>query len=1240
MRLRSPDDFDDTISRARTLYITADVFDPEVFETSVPWEEGPGGEGKSVEPIGERGDLIAYTLFADIDATKDEADEGDKEGKPRSKIYHEGRIEALEAAATFMVVYLRDRGISEAVGVLFSGQGIYVWLHPGLSDMSEVRALPDFDRARLDSDFKIWLMAFNDLLADIEVEFFSEHPEHAGRVKFDKLNNQKRKIKCLLSIHRDLPFAVVPLDKDDIRIDLDAARVPDLPTETVARAMVWLDSWRTGKGERTALARILESYKTKAEEGVTTKAKTTGEIRRATEPVPVEAWCPFYRALLEFPGGAGAHRVCGALATWLYQSGYSEEAAFEIWYPIAMKCNVETRIFYTSYGVINSPNCETIKKTSAGYPMLGFGGMELCVPDERCKECRWPGDYTDKRSRTIEDIKLGADKLVEEFNADPVAGSKNESILCDLLDLRDNEPVLYDQVVGKVNVKKSTINKIIKDFAEKEQQKAQDQKRQNDGVDAVSVQQAIEAVASWCDGAKSIDCIGFNRNDVEFFLPIIDMIKAGEEIPVDRLLQAYGRLKKYNKQLAKQGIDYDTDVIIPGDRGADFTIEDFCYDKDGKGDYKFSRSKAADTLMSKLDLAMVNGGKDIYWFDGEIYRPTGIAKMSQAMYRTAGDFANRRDVGEVIDRIRSEKQLTPVIFNPNPYVMPLQNGVLDLETGEFREFQADDYFSFKYGANWDCEDADWMKFIWFLCTSLSDPRDVLTAIDVMTAVALRIPFDVIVQLIGGGANGKGTFERVLLALFTAERSTAIELPELKSSRFGPGALLDVDLWIISEVEGVKDSISALKKIATGELLDADVKYGGRTRGKPHAIPILDSNNAIDYGDDSYGRKRRTCRLDFCYTFGDGPGMRPIDRRLEASLIQASSLSGLVAIIAARAPHLIKSRKIYTRKSLEEAEEEHKRQRYSLSYFLDECISTVMPKGYKGPKKLTTSDAYNSYVEYCKRFNVPTPATQGQLGEEISKKYGIGSSVTTVDGKSARVYNGLYLVKTPSEAYADHITQFSDYSNYSETTAKLQDGVREIAIDNYITTPTTSDTLLRVIEEIFRIYCFIEACEKEDHITYESYRDFDVVDVVAVVSGRRISVCETTAGKSSVAKPGSGVVCVEEGSETEDMGDLSDETPEPDDRQSIADELRDGHRRQADYLEKYRTPEPKPSGEAGEIFGLPISYFEELAIQTNGLTTKILMQAKKWDDLKSGVALNSLQSMGWAKDDKGRLHPPR
>jgi DNA repair photolyase len=531
--------------------------------------------------------------------------------------------------------------------------------------------------------------------------------------------------------------------------------------------------------------------------------------------------------------------------------------------------------------------------------------------------------------------------------------------------------------------------------------------------------------------------------------------------------------------------------------------------------FNFSRSKAADSIRDKMVLAMDSTAKDLYFFDGEIYKPQGVPKIADTLYGVCGDHINRYGVGEVLDRVKSNLQLKPVIWTPDPYIMPLANGVLELKTGAFRGYRSSDLLTFKYNARWEPEGGEWKEFVWFLCTSLPDPRDVLTVIDIMTAVALRVPFDVIVQLFGGGSNGKGILEKVMLALFTQERSTALELEELKKSRFGPGALFDVDLWIISEVEGVKDAVSALKKIATGEFTDSDTKYGGRRKGRPHAVPILDSNHAFDYGDDSYGRKRRIVRLDFCYTFGDGPGMRPIDRHLKEKLTRPEVLAGIVQIIAARAPGLIRDMKIYNRKTTDEAEAEYKRQQYSLSYFCEECLGNSPPSS--GGGRLTVPAAREAYEEYCRLFKVPTPATKVALGKYISKVFGVTSSNTKIDGEDVRVYGGVYLTKSPSEAYADHVNQF--YSDRSDSTAtdKRQIDFSKTAMSSYTATEATDNILNSVLGEIERAYLYIGSCGGDEKLIHkESYHEKSVAAVASVAGGRSLPVSPATERKSSVA----------------------------------------------------------------------------------------------------------------------------
>jgi hypothetical protein len=504
----------------------------------------------------------------------------------------------------------------------------------------------------------------------------------------------------------------------------------------------------------------------------------------------------------------------------------------------------------------------------------------------------------------------------------------------------------------------------------------------------------------------------------------------------------------------------------------------------------------------------------LWRYNSGIWQTDGEKQVINLIDAIIGDLSYERGLKETMRRVRA--LLDTVTFDSDPCIFPALDGVLDLRTGQVRAFQLDDYLTFQYGVSLKHPEADYHPVLWFLCSIFPDPRDVLTGIDIFTAAIIRQAFEAIIQLIGPGGNGKGIFEKIMTAICTADRTTALTLVEAKASRFGPGALLGKDLWILSEVEDVRSTINLLKKVSTGEMVDSDQKYGDRVQGRPHVLPVLDCNNAIDFGDDSWGRKRRVVKLDFPFTFDYSSDTRPKDPHLEEKLTSPAALAGLLQIMAARAPYLCKSKRIYTRKRPEEMAEEYRRQQFSLHFFCEECLSTSMPTTEDGKPvdvktgmvypdgkapRLTTDALYAEYLEYCRLFNVPVPAEKGQVGKYIKEKFDIASTVTTVDKVSARCYPGLWLSKSANLAYAELSL---NYSNYTKTTDKLQKGEGKSDISSLLTTATTEEWPKEVIEEIVRMFNYIQSCQNPQDISYEGYLKNGVVSVVAVVSGPTIA----------------------------------------------------------------------------------------------------------------------------------------
>jgi len=372
VRLRTPEDYDNTISKYRTLYALLDVMAPEVREQTQPWDDI---KKTPMEQIGTFRECLAYSLGSDTDSIEHDMK------NPATK-------EAVEALARYQVWRLKDAGIEKSVHCLMSGGGIYILLHHYLC-----RAPPALAGEDREVFFKTITGAFKMWLADVEHDFFELRPDLRGVVKIDKLTNQKRKFKVICSVHRKLELAVIPLDPANIAVDFERAKLP-LSDEVISDCNAWYKAFEPV--ECQALSTLLEPYTSTMKEEIKTRASRSSDhaISRLSSPLSLDKFAPCMTNIIhDVAPGKGPHRALGDLASYLYQMGWDEQKAFESWQLLADKCGVESRIFEMWFGQMSCPNCATLQKVASGYPEAGLGGLGYCVPDESCKGCTWPGDY-------------------------------------------------------------------------------------------------------------------------------------------------------------------------------------------------------------------------------------------------------------------------------------------------------------------------------------------------------------------------------------------------------------------------------------------------------------------------------------------------------------------------------------------------------------------------------------------------------------------------------------------------------------------------------------------------------------------------------------------------------------------------------------------------------------------------------------------------------------------------------
>jgi len=319
-------------------------------------------------PLGTPAETQAYTLGCDIDKG------------PGCDIEDPAVKSAVEEAARFLVDDLKRSGVHDSVWVLFSGGGVYVEVHHDLCRPKTVEGRAGF--------FVMATDCFNAYIGHISDEFFREHPEHKGRVKFDALNNSKRIFKCILSIHKKKPYAVTPLSRDCISINFDRARVP-LSQEMIEEARRWYSSY--SPAEREPFLALLDKFREPEENR---KKASFGEVWRSARKVELSDFPPCMKNIIEATNeGEGKTRFTGILSTFLYQMGWGEDEAWELVRSVSDRNGLSNseHIFNSCFGRVSCPSCKTIKEDAGGYPHLGLRGLGVCVPDPKCDT--WPGRY-------------------------------------------------------------------------------------------------------------------------------------------------------------------------------------------------------------------------------------------------------------------------------------------------------------------------------------------------------------------------------------------------------------------------------------------------------------------------------------------------------------------------------------------------------------------------------------------------------------------------------------------------------------------------------------------------------------------------------------------------------------------------------------------------------------------------------------------------------------------------------
>lgn len=221
--------------------------------------------------------------------------------------------------------------------------------------------------------------------------------------------------------------------------------------------------------------------------------------------------------------------------------------------------------------------------------------------------------------------------------------------------------------------------------------------------------------------------------------------------------------------------------------------------------------------------------------------------------------------------IKVEKWWTEIAFE-EPSCICLPNAVLDVATGDCFAHTSKYFFTSRCEYEFDPK-ATCPLFQEYLKTVCCGDEKLIQTMFEMLGYCLThdTAAQVLFFLYGDGGNGKSVLTALLTELVGNQNCTSLTPAELEKP-FSRAKIKDKKVLLIPDMkrEDVKHLMSAeVKKLVSGDVISAEVKYGKSFEFEPKAKIVISSNFPANFFYDStHGGKRRYFVLPFLHRITD------------------------------------------------------------------------------------------------------------------------------------------------------------------------------------------------------------------------------------------------------------------------------------------------------------------------------------------------------------------------------------
>jgi putative DNA primase/helicase len=421
----------------------------------------------------------------------------------------------------------------------------------------------------------------------------------------------------------------------------------------------------------------------------------------------------------------------------------------------------------------------------------------------------------------------------------------------------------------------------------------------------------------------------------------------------------------------------------------------------------------SEKIMEKYDFATIAETKEIRTYDNGVYVPGGdilIEKEAESLY---GYDLKNKILTEVKSHIMRQTYHWLDEFDSNINIKNMTNGLYDFMADKFMDHTASYLSLHQIPIPYDRKAVP--KYFGKFLGEILYPLDIRTITELMAYTFYGDnPFELIVILLGTGANGKSVLCGVLTSLHGSDNVSNVTLKEMIENRYALVDLVGKNVNIDTEMSSLSQEDMSMLKRLTGRGRHRVEQKNVKAYHAPISCKYWFCANKIPQTyDDSNAFYRRRVLISFPNTFEtpetgtisnrgikDGKGVEDTD--LLKKLTSPEEMSGIFNILMAALRRVVKNKSI----SMADSTIKKRREKYELSSnpilafgewaLLEEAVFTDI---------VFKEDLYTAYRRFCthNKLIIEPERTFSKLFKQSKYFKGEDRESTKKDKKSPRRY---------------------------------------------------------------------------------------------------------------------------------------------------------------------------------------------------------------------------------------------